>query len=299
MKSTVVAAIIGGVCTVCAAIITGVLTQQHSKQEVLAEINAEFSNITGNNNQITINDIGDFFEDYQYLKDQNQQLQQLNTQYYEQIQAKDKLLSDDSNQIEELQNQLAVSPIITYQNMELFISANKIPINTSNSVITIDGREYLSREIVDRLLPDREILTIKDGAIYVGPVISESANLFDQWVMQGYVDSVDTCTDSYGNQYTNVYRLQNNERVIFSLSGQYSQLRLSAAVQRGYDEDDGIITIKADDTIVYTSSLLSYKTEPFTEVSIPINNCSLLTIEHNVSGYHDDFCIISDAIVYN
>lgn len=59
----------------------------------------------------------------------------------------------------------------------------------------------------------------------------------------------------------------------------------------------GVITIKADDVIVYTSPSLNKKTEPFAEASIPIQNCTLLTIEYN--GDYSNPCIISDAAVFN
>lgn len=302
VKAAIITAIITGSFGLCAAFVTGIFAHQSGEKETMAEINAEISNITGNNNQITINDISMLVAGYQNIKEQNQQLQQMNTQYYELIQEKDRQIKEYSEQEEALNQKLngllTDSPTITYQDRDLYISAEKIPINTLNSMIVIDGREYLSREIVDYLLPNQENLTIKSDGIYIGPVITESANLFNQWIMSGYLGEADTCTDSYGNQYTNVYKLWNDDTVTYSINQQYSQLRISIAIGRGYGSDDGIITIKADDEIVYTSPVLTYKTEPFTEVSIPINNCKLLSIEHR-GGYSDDYCIISEAIVYN
>lgn len=305
MKIEIVAAIIGGIFAIVAAIISAKLGEQRGAQAVMNEISSYITTVTGDNNYITINDINTFVTNYLELEERNQQLQQINTQYSALIEEKDRQIEEKENQIrennghvEELNNQLAGAPIITYQDRELYISAEKIPINTTSSMIVVDGREYLSREIVDYLLPDRENLTIKSDGIYVGPVINESANLFNQWIMSGYLGEADTCTDSYGNQYTNVYKLWNDDTVTYSINQQYSQLRISIAIGLGYGSDDGIITIKADDEIVYTSPFLTYKTEPFTEVSIPINNCKLLSIEHR-GGYSGDYCIISEAIVYN
>lgn len=295
MKTQIKAAIIGGIFSIAAGIIGAKL----GEQSVMSEINTNMATITGDNNQITFNDINTFVASYLDLKEQNQQLQQVNSQYYELIQEKDRQLSNDNSQIEELNGMLADSPVITYQNRELYISAEKVPIKTEGSVIVIDGREYLSREIVDYLLPDRENLTIKSNGIYIGPVISESANLFDQFVMSGSYNEVGSCTDTYGNQYSNVYTLNRNAKVTFNLNKQYTQLRLSIAIRYGYDDIDGVIAVKADDEIVYSSPFLSYNTEPFSEVSIPINNCKRLTLEFTVGGNGSDQCIISDAILYN
>lgn len=75
-------------------------------------------------------------------------------------------------------------------------------------------------------------------------------------------------------------------------------MKLTIAVsESSYMDTSGVITIKADDVIVYTSPNLNKKTEPFTETSIPIQNCTLLTIEY--SGDYYNWCIISDAVVFN
>ena len=66
-----------------------------------------------------------------------------------------------------------------------------------------------------------------------------------------------------------------------------------------YSDTTGMVTIKADDNVVYSKELNKY-TEPVLEIDIPINNCSLLKIcydsNHNFSS---EGCIISDAILYN
>lgn len=60
-------AIITGVFSLGAVVITGFFAHQHGERDAIAEINAEVSNITGNNNQITINDISTFIASYQDL----------------------------------------------------------------------------------------------------------------------------------------------------------------------------------------------------------------------------------------
>ena len=43
---------------------------------------------------------------------------------------------------------------------------------------------------------------------------------------------------------------------------------------------------------------MSKITSPFSEVGIPIDNCSLLTIEFNYE-YSRGKCIMSDLVIYN
>lgn len=44
-------------------------------------------------------------------------------------------------------------PEINYSNLGLCINTQDVPINKSNSMVTIDGREYISKEITEKLIP--------------------------------------------------------------------------------------------------------------------------------------------------
>jgi len=76
-------------------------------------------------------------------------------------------------------------------------------------------------------------------------------------------------------------------------------LKISVAISDTAKLDlSGILTIKADDKVVYTSESINKTTIPFTELDIPIDNCNLLTLEYTGSSNYID-CIISSAEVYN
>lgn len=49
---------------------------------------------------------------------------------------------------------------------------------------------------------------------------------------------------------------------------------------------------------MYQSPPMTKLTSPFSEVGIPIDNCSLLTIEFNYE-YSRGKCIMSDLVIYN
>lgn len=211
--------------------------------------------------------------------------------------------ADLRNQLEELESNNADIPTIEYKDLELSIEGEDIPINKSKSMIIVDGKEYVSKEIVDALIPENQNVTINDGTMYVGKVISDKANLFDQYIMdQRNFYMIDTITDSYNNNYSNVLYARTSytgeKYIIYTLNRKYSSLKFTISIRDDAKVNDtGILTIKADDTVVYTSKTLDKKTEPFTEMDIPINNCNLLTIEYSPDYFID--CIISDAIVYN
>lgn len=79
---------------------------------------------------------------------------------------------------------------------------------------------------------------------------------------------------------------------------EYSFLKFTISIEEYADTGKtGNIIVKADNEIVYTFEGLNKQTEPFEISDIPINNCSLLTIEYNSESTNQ--CMISDAIVYN
>ena len=62
-------------------------------------------------------------------------------------------LENDTNQkLEELQKQINAMPSFEYTNLGLCIDVEDISINKNNSMVTIDGREYFSKEIAEKLL---------------------------------------------------------------------------------------------------------------------------------------------------
>ena len=233
-------------------------------------------------------------EKYEELIVENESLKTNNEKYQTD-------LAEANKKLEELQiNNL---PTINYYDLTLSIDGEDIQINKSNSMITVDGRDYISKEIAEKLISDNQNFTIKDDTLYIGKIVADKASLFDQTIMDQFeMYMTDATSDSYGNSYRNVLTTSTfysgQRHVIFVLNKKYSLLKFKIAIGKYTSiESSGIITIKADDDIIYTSKELNKKTEPFTEVDIPINNCNLLTIEYNSGDTID--CIISDAMVYN
>jgi len=214
------------------------------------------------------------------------------------------LLTEAKKTIEELQMQEDSDPAVHYSSLSLMVNGEDIPINKSNAMITCDGRDYISQEIFEIIVPDDQTITIKDGVLYIGKVITESSSLFDEVTVDcAGLWKTDSVNDSYGNHYTNALCPQNyHTYIIVNLNRKFSFLKFKLAVQEE-GNSDAIITVKADDTIVYTSPELSITTEPFEIEDIPLNHCSLLTIQVD-SGPNNGMgmgfqCIIADPVVYN
>lgn len=297
MKAQVKAAIITGglgiVATVIGSLISFNSGIEKGNTSTMSEIETAIGNVTGDYANVTINDIGNFVKDYEDVQQNNEELKSLNKQYYE-------LLNQNTTEIESLKTQVGDTPILSFQDLKLSINGEDKPINTSKSMVIIDGREYLSKEFIENLL-NGETLTIKDGNAYIGKVIKDKASLFDQWLTDSYVmEFQSNINDSYGNIHSKAMVFYNSgtKYAVFNVNNEFSYLKCTFAIKdNAVAGKDGIITIKADSDVVYTSPNISKTTKPFTVEDIPINNCSLLTIEYTSDGNNN--CIVSNAILYN
>ena len=200
---------------------------------------------------------------------------------------------------------LSEAPFVEFFNYGFFIEGTEQNINKRKSMALLDGRKYYSEDFVNLLMPANSNMTIADENVYIGKIIADKSDLFKQTVMDQYrCEMVNSDTDSYGNTYSNVlymntgYINNNHDYIIYILNEEYSFLSFSAAILESAKlGGNGIITIKADDQVVYTSKSLNKKTKLFTESDIPINNCTLLSIEYDSNG--SNACIITEAFVYN
>lgn len=298
--ATVKAAFITGILGIIAAVITGIISgavgKKQATQEIFTEIENGVANINGDNASVVINDIDDLINDYESLKVRNEGLVTLNEQYAKQI-------KENELELQSLRRQQEDTPVMNYKNLALCINGENISINTNESMVSINGREYVSREFVDNILADNETLTIKDDTAYIGRIIADQSNLFDQWVVDSSnFKTYENLVDSYGNQYFSGLGSKNSKSFItYNLNNRYSLLKLKIAVEEDvFTSLNGTITIKADDNVVYVSPEIGKKTAPFEVVDIPINNCSLLTIEGRFNNVNSGInFIISDAFVYN
>lgn len=290
IKAALITGILGAVATVAAAFIGSNVGEKNAVQQLYSQI----TTINGNNNTITVNSVDDFITQYNKLLNENETLKAQNSQYFADY-------TEQKNINNSLEVQLSDNPVVSYNDVGLCVEGNDMPINKQKSMITIDGREYYSKELAEKFLDKNQSLTIKDNTIFIGKVIADKADLTDQRVMDISGDFVngEKATDSYGNPHFNSITCGYYDgTIIYNLNRQYNYLRCSFSINEdGSTEGYTSIRIEADDEQVYSETITKLQ-DPIIGVEIPINNCSLLKI----SCEHEDAscsCIISDAIVYN
>ena len=301
MKASIKAAWITGLLglagTVSAAIIgnsIGKSTEQRNIQNQMNEVMGDMVNVIGDGNNVTINDIKEVLEDYLDLKTQNESLLAQNTKYFDD-------LTKANKEIDQLHMLSSEEPSINFTNLAMSIDGEDMLVNQNNSMVTINGRDYMSKELFEKIIPDNKSITIKNDMLIIGRNIAEQASLFNQWIVdQSSCSHDETYTDSFGHTYSNSISLrENGSHIIFNLDNKYKYLKLGYAADENTNLNEvGTIIVKADDNIVYTSSEIA-KTNDFNEImDIDIKNCSLLKLEYSITNsWHP--CIISDAVVYN
>lgn len=288
-KTKIIIAIIG----LISAIIGTNYGRAQQKQVNESYNESQFANINGNNNSVVINSVDDLVNEYNKLLTEHESLKNKNTSYFEDLTNIKHDLADKESQLDDV-------PQISYNNLSLVLDGTDLSINNNNSMVIIDGREYFSKEIVEKLLSDNKNITIKDNTIFIGKVISDKAKLSDKWVMNrgNYCSTNFTGKDSYGNARSDALLFSYyGSSIVYNLNREYSYLKCTISIHQDYSMDETVIlTISPDNANAY-SVQLSKTTEPY-EIEIPINNCSLLTIETDSSSEKNNV-IISDAVLYN
>lgn len=314
MDKTIVAAVIGAVATIAAAVIgvyAGKSYEKNIVQNQIEEVMGDNVNVIGDGNTITVNDVKSLAESYIKLQDQYDELQNQNNfllgenvRYSNDLQEANnkisELSSETDQQIEDLKNQLNSMISVQLTDIALSIDGENIPINSSNSSAVINNRTYYSEEILKKLISPNTNMTIQDNTMYIGRIIRESSYLLDEWVVDSdNVSTVNNITDSLGGTHINALLFSNHGKIIYNLENEYSLIKFKLALDGGtYLNFEGILTIKADDRIVYESPILTKTNASYDEADIPIYNCSLLTIEFNYT-YSWGKCIMSDIVIYN
>ncbi|MBS7143785.1 MAG: hypothetical protein KH093_00635 [Roseburia sp.] len=186
----------------------------------------------------------DLQEENATLKQDNSTLKQQNKQYFSDYTEKKELN-------EFLKSQVSGSPDLLFESLGLSIDGKKIPVDTNNSIVNINSREYWSREIAIKLLPETESYSKEDGNINAGRVLADKTNLFGLYVNSknsGVLDN-GVVKESFNNSHANAF-INNgyNSDITFVLDGKYSKLKISAAIREGCDASlTASFTIKTDD----------------------------------------------------
>lgn len=295
MKTKYVVSIVVAVITTTGAIVSSAIAikLQNKIDDQNQYIQSNLVNVVGNDNEVTINNIKDLVEGYNKLMSENETLKAQNSQYF-------KDYTEQKNINDKVTAQLSDKPNVEFEDLALCINGIDIPVNSKKSKMIVDGKNYIAEEFLKGFVADDQSFTEKNGTLFVGKVIAEKSSLFKQFVnSSNNVETKDIATDSFGNTYSNVLYFYNdwNHNITYALNNKYSYISLNFAMSdEALADRHGTLVIKADDEVIYTRDSLNKKVEPF-NISLPINNCSLLTID-----FQSDLscqCIISDAVVYN
>lgn len=310
IKAALITGLLGIVASIIAAFIANNVGKNQEQQITLDTINSQISIINGDNNAVTINSIDDFIKDYQNLQAENKSLRLQNTQYFDELtkarndsEANSNALDDKieqlNNEINQLNKEINLFPSIQFRNLSLSIDGNAIPINTSNSSVIVNNRTYYADDFINNILDSNTNVSILDGTMYIGKIIKEKTNLIGQWVVNNSsVSEGRNWVDSYGNTHTNSLCFLDDGYIIYNLNEEYSLLKFNLSISENANlKRTGILVVKADGEIVYTSPELTKTTKPFDVIDVPINNCTLLTIEYSTEMYNR--CIMSDIEIYN
>lgn len=265
-------------------------------------INSNAINISGGTNTIIINDwksfvdgYNDLFEEYTNVKEENKRLEAQNEQYYTDY-------TEQKSLNESLTSEIDGNPDVTFNSLGLCIDGEQIPIDSTDSVVDINGREYWSKEIATKFLADSQKYSVENGNLNVGKVLADKTNLFGLFVNGDNSNLIKSgaVVDSYNNSHSNVVvNDYTRKSITFVLDGKYSMLKISAAMHERCDDSvTASFTIKAGEETVYSSSIMDVRTEPYEVTDIPINNCNLLTIEFSSNSVYENI-ILYDAVVYN
>ena len=289
MNTKIKAALITGVTS----IIVGLFAYKIGAHNEIEAVQSQIANITGNENNVVINDVNELVKEYNTLLDKNANLENQVNQYLTDYQ---KVITEKDG----LEKSLTDSPVIDMQDIGLFIDGEDKNINKKSSYAIINGTEYFSKEIVEKLLDKNMTLNVKDDNLYIGRFVSDSTSLFSCRIIDGNdYDLLDSATDSYGNNHTNTLKLNHYTKITYNLNKQYSLLRFKVAVD---EESEGnkncIISVTADGKPVQTTpNLDKVLTEEMPYNDLPINNCTRLEITCTGDSYI--YPLIYDAVVYN
>lgn len=279
--------------TAGATILAAVIGLYGGKSIEQKNIQQQIYNALGDNSSITINDVSDILTDYENLKAENESFKEQNKYYYDQLQSKTEELSNVAEQMKKV-------PDIQYENLSLCIDGEDIPVNNQQSMIILDGREYLSKDFANKLISEDKSITVKDGTLYIGRVVADKEKLSAQNILDKgfYIQTNFNAKDSYGNVRTEgIYSTYYDGSIIYSINKNFSYLKCNISMSEEYSIDrKTVLTIKADENVVYSIEL-NKTTEPY-DIEIPINSCKLLTFNFDSNSSYKN-CIISDAILYN
>lgn len=190
---------------------------------------------------------------------------------------------DLEDEKEELSKTLDEYPVIEFKDIGLVEEGIEININKKKSITYIDGKQYFSREIIDYVLGEDNILTLKDDSLHIRKVIVDRALLKDQYIIDSSSAYYNNVNDSYNNNYIDALYFQGSSgRIIYNLNGKYEKIKGTIAVLKGGSLDKvSELQIYADNVSILNVNI-DKMTEPF-EFEENIFNAKTLKIIYNSS----------------
>lgn len=269
-------------------------------------------------NELLQNKIIDLQNEIRNLENENDILNTHNNELKDELNQSNDQIEQLSNEIEQLNKEIVQLndiidnfPSIEFRDISLSINGTKASIDSSDSSVVINEKTYYVDDFINNIISPNT-MSIEDNTMYIDKnidndnsddssnnTINGKVSLLDQWVVnQNNVKLRQSEVDSYGNAHSNCLYFYRGGYIVYNLNEEYSLLKFKISVSEdAFQNVKNTLTIKADDTVVYTSPKLSRTTKPFDEIDIVINNCSLLRIESDYVG--GGYCILSDVEVYN
>lgn len=99
--------------------------------------------------------------DVQKMAEENEELNNKVSEYEKQIESLKSESEDLADKLGVANGELSDAPAIEFQNMGLSIDGEEKTINKENSCVSINGRQYYSKDFVNSLLPSDKTATEK------------------------------------------------------------------------------------------------------------------------------------------
>lgn len=265
------------------------------KNAVIKNINSSIvSNISGDNNNVSINNVEDLVNKYNDSLKTIASLTEKNDTYFADY-------NDLKKKYEEISKEADGKTAVTYKNCGLYVDSVQQQVATDKSVINVDGVSYFSKGIISALAGSDKKVSMDNENIYIGKVVADKVSLFSDkiWVIDyKNCDSNVTKTDSRGNIHANcLYLKHNGSYTIYNTDKKYKYISFMLSIEKdAYDSSSVKVSLKDQDNNVLYVQEISKLSEPMQITDVDINNCSSLKIE--ISG-EMGYCIVSDAYLYN
>lgn len=216
-------------------------------------------------------------------------------------------------QIAELQSQISSVPEIQFKNPAIIVDGLKTQENTNNSVVTLDGTNYYSQNMLNMILDNNILYNMNDNTIYYAKneksVSTETkVKLLDTNVLYdgvGYDVYLPSNGDSFSmgsDTYNEGFVLYDNHSILgegdgyalFELKRQYSKIAFDVGRTNEYEMQDVELKVYLDNKYIEVYSLNAQS--PPVPLEINLNYANSLKLE--ITGGSKVKYGFTDVILY-